>query len=342
MPRNAQFTPGHEPLRDRPDLHLQHRYTTGTFSYLNPTRAVFNHNEAASAKPVPSAASVTSDEERANATQDGLPSKDEQAAQDIKFTWRSRDNRKGRHLLQVKREASSKPPLYTTPKKTSTWRATGKGVVRMFTQFPYWDVSYLVATIFTLGSVVWVINAFFAWLPLVAPSTEFHNEGYVGGGVTAFIGATIFEIGSVLLMFEAVNENNAGCFGWALEKVFSDQHGNDIVRVKPSKKFCSHHHANKKNVVGKATDTEKSSNHDGKTWQWFPSRNALTTHYFRELGFLASLAQFCGATVFWISGFTALPGIINHFSQGLLDGVYWTPQMVGGTGFVISGCVFRS
>lgn len=29
-----------------------------------------------------------------------------------------------------------------------------------------------------------------------------------------------------------------------------------------------------------------------------------------------------------ISGFTALPGINNKMSQGLLDGIYWVPQMV--------------
>lgn len=56
------------------------------------------------------------------------------------------------------------------------------------------------------GSVIWVINGFFVWLPLAAPSTEFSGEADVGGGWTAFIGATIFEFGSVLLMLEAVNE----------------------------------------------------------------------------------------------------------------------------------------
>lgn len=83
----------------------------------------------------------------------------------------------------------------------------------MTQQYPYWDISWLVATIFTLGSVVWVINAFFSYLPLAQPQTVFNNEVLVGGGVTAFIGATIFEIGSILLMIEAVNETKSGCFG---------------------------------------------------------------------------------------------------------------------------------
>lgn len=36
----------------------------------------------------------------------------------------------------------------------------------------------------------------------------------------------------------------------------------------------------------------------------------------------------CPAYVDQISGFTALPGINNKMSQGLLDGIYWVPQMV--------------
>jgi hypothetical protein len=45
-------------------------------------------------------------------------------------------------------------------------------------------------------------------------------------------------------------------------------------------------------------------------------------HYLHELGFLACSAQMFGATIFWISGFTALPGILNHLSPGLEDGIY--------------------
>jgi hypothetical protein len=45
-------------------------------------------------------------------------------------------------------------------------------------------------------------------------------------------------------------------------------------------------------------------------------------------------------TIFWISGFTALPGILNRLSQPLEDGIYWAPQVVGGSGFIISGFFF--
>ena len=32
--------------------------------------------------------------------------------------------------------------------------------------------------------------------------------------------------------------------------------------------------------------------------------------------------------------------IINHMSQGLEDGIYWVPQIVGGSGFIISGTLY--
>jgi hypothetical protein len=66
----------------------------------------------------------------------------------------------------------------------------------------------------------------------------------------------------------------------------------------------------------------------------------LCSHYIHEIGFLACSFQLAGATVFWISGFTALPGILNHLSPHLEDGIYWTPQVIGGSGFIVSGCLF--
>ena len=230
----------------------------------------------------------------------------------------------------------------------------------MGTRFPYWDVSYLVATVFTLGSVIWCINGSFVWLPAVAPGSTFPTEILYGGGITAFVGATVFELGSILLMVEAVNENRAGCFGWALERALEGGR----MRLRPSGNGCGHHHADRKNFVGSGVGSGKgeetalssaSSDADAntnaekpppqqdtqqeRTWQWFPSAHELATHYLRDIGFLACLAQLFGASVFWISGFTALPGINNALSQGVLDGIYWTPQIVGGMGFVVSGYV---
>ena len=360
MSRSSTFHT-HEPLTTHESLQLQDHRISGPFSFLNPTRAAFQHVPTKDhTLPTPChAADPASDEDQTQKGESDAPTKprdNEQLASNVEYKWRSRDNRKGRHTLVV--DPSCDPAaFYIVPRSSSEVGQVVQGVVRMCTQFPYWDISWLVATIFTLGSCVWVINAFFVWLPDVQPGTEFNDEILTGGGVSAFIGATIFELGSVLLMFEAVNENREGCFGWALERVVGDgMHGR--FRVRPDKDGCTHHHTNKKNFVGKGVvrgstgssgasgsstgDVEKAEDTQvvGRSWVWFPSWHELTTHYFRELGFLASLAQFCGATIFWISGFTALPGINNKMSQRLLDGIYWTPQIVGGSGFIISGTLY--
>lgn len=250
MPRNKAFVPSHEPLRTHDSLQILHEHTSGPFSFLNPTRAHYRHTVFPNqdvrglAKTVQSGADASApDEEKRSLAED------EQRASDIHFKWRSRDNRKGRHTLVVNPQPTTSNAEYLTPKSTSTLHAVSLGLKRMATQYPYWNVSYLVATIFTFGSVIWVINAFFSYLPLAQPQTEFKTEILYGGGITAFIGATVFEIGSVLLMFEAINENRAGCFGWALEKVLEGGIGR--VRVKPDNGVCAHHHTNKKNFVGK-------------------------------------------------------------------------------------------
>jgi hypothetical protein len=98
-----------------------------------------------------------------------------------------------------------------------------------------------------------VFNAFFVWLPLQKPSTEFPNEILTGGGITAFIGATVFEIGSIFLMLEAINENREGCFGWAVKEAVDDRKGK-ILSVTKDLGNCSHHHTNKHNLVERGND----------------------------------------------------------------------------------------
>ncbi|KAK0922548.1 hypothetical protein LTR29_018255, partial [Friedmanniomyces endolithicus] len=92
----------------------------------------------------------------------------------------------------------------------------------MFATFPWWDVSFLVAFFFSVGSAVFIVCGFFYWLPLAAPSTDFPHESATAGGIASFIGGTLFEIGAVFLVIEATNENQTGCFGWELEHVVSE------------------------------------------------------------------------------------------------------------------------
>lgn len=154
-----------------------------------------------------------------------------------------------------------------------------------------------------------MLNAFFVFLPYIKPSTEFADEILVGGGVTAFVGATIFEVGSILLIIEAINENRVGCFGWAVERAVvgdSEEEKQAVIRFTPSRNECAHHHANRRNFVGKGikqqalveekdVDSPKSSLKTKptkqKSWTWLPTLHDLRSHYMLELGFLASLTQ---------------------------------------------------
>ena len=204
MPRNQRFSSeAHEPFREQKSLELQHDRVTGPFSFLNPTRASFKHTPPATEAVRPSSSSIQESTKDVHKPAEKVSlGSNEQLTSAVEFKWRSRDNRKGRHTLVVDDQPSDPSLKYLCPQKTSSASAILIGVKRMITHYPYWDVSWLVAVTFTLGSAVWVINAFFAFLPLVQPHTEFRNEVLVAGGVSAFIGATIFEIGSVLLMIE--------------------------------------------------------------------------------------------------------------------------------------------
>lgn len=156
----------------------------------------------------------------------------------------------GRHAIVVS-PATDKNAKYVTPPSTHTAKEVLKGLWRMCACYPIWDVSYLVAIVFTFGSIIWCVNGCFEWLPLEDPSTYFSGEITYAGGWTAFIGATVFEFGSVLLMLEAVNENRSDCFGWALEEVLEEE---GLTRLTPAS--CTHHHKNKRNLVGTSKAAE--------------------------------------------------------------------------------------
>ena len=373
MPRNKQFRPDREPLSHHSDLALPRENVSGPFLFLNPTLAYFtpsnrvrsrrrsSHTTLPVQAQLPPSLEKHTDAHRpppppptytSGTTQTETPP--------VEHIWRSRDNRKGRHALRVDYNAPSKGIPLIAPRPTTAIKAIAEGILRMFTTAPIWDVSWLVAFTFVLGSMIWILNSFFVWLPLVAPSTEFAGEVLQGGGITGFLGATVFEFGSVLLLLEAVNDHQTGCFGWALETelnrtpphVPGDTTPPTVTSLKPQSEKCTHHHVNRRNLIGETAHSHASNWMDfsngytttspsgSRSFRWLPSWNELKTHYIYELGFLASVIQFIAATIFWVAGFTGLPGILNHLSQAVTNGIYWVPQIMGGVGFIASGLLF--
>lgn len=196
------------------------------------------------------------------------------------------------------------------------------------------------------------------------------------------MGASIFEVGAALAMLEAVNENRTDCFGWALEKAVED--GIVVAKGHPE---CRHHHRNRRSLFGgrrgggggkvvaedNGSDGESPAPGGGgkgarqpesrgkRRWAWWPSWYELRTHYFREIGFLATFSQLIGATIFWIAGIVGVPSILLGLSTPVENGVFWVPQVssssrsdttmvtmteltwrqvVGGSGFIISSTLF--
>ncbi|KAJ6137588.1 hypothetical protein N7471_004074 [Penicillium samsonianum] len=90
---------------------------------------------------------------------------DAHAPPQIERLWRSRDNRKGRHAIRIDTEALPHETGLKAPPLTQSVSAVAKIFLWMVTYVPYWDVSYLVAMSFTIGSAIFIVNGFFVWLP---------------------------------------------------------------------------------------------------------------------------------------------------------------------------------
>lgn len=165
-PRNKHFHT-REPFKDDDRLALDH--AEGPFGFLNPTRAHFLYPELSKQETGVGLAKRDTDKRVDNTAQVHDQGQDQEqdqrharesdvSAKNVRFLWRSRDNRKGRHALLVQRPRPGEESHFLTPRRTSHPREVLKNIVRTFTCFPIWDISWLVAFIFTWGSVVWVMN----------------------------------------------------------------------------------------------------------------------------------------------------------------------------------------
>lgn len=208
----------------------------------------------------------------------------------------------------------------------------------MFTTCPYWDISYWVAVLFTIGCIIFIACGLLAWFPLAYSDLADDKNLVDASGWTSLAGATLFQIGAVLLILEAWNEERTGCFGWALRKALV---GGEL-EVDPDLNHCKHHHQQRrKKRKGKMVKDEEDGNQkDGHVWQWYPSWQDLRGHYIHEIGFLASFYLAIGATVFYVSGVMAITPIYDGLSTGVLYGVYYMTYLVGGVLFMFSSALY--
>ncbi len=73
--------------------------------------------------------------------------------------------------------------------------------------------------LFTVGSAVWVVNGFLVFLP----SLNVISLNIAAGGWTAFVGGSLFEVGSYLMVLEALNRKHEVLFtlyNWSVNGSF--------------------------------------------------------------------------------------------------------------------------
>jgi len=232
--------------------------------------------------------------------------------------WRSRDHRKGRHRL---------------PQDLML----GQKIARLFKP-ELMNLAWWIAFAFTIGSVVWCINGFYVFLPFLHESMV-PNETAIGW--TGWLGATIFFVAAWPEVWEALIREDTPNYTWDAASTNSGSTNDDSLSRGSS------------TVMSKGDpDKEKGyQNGDGSEQYIKEARPAakrgtrflgLNLSRFRELGFVGSFIQAWAATIFWISGFTGLPQVQKSISDNtpLLNGVFWTPQVIGGSGFIISAGIF--
>ncbi|KXT15441.1 hypothetical protein AC579_10600 [Pseudocercospora musae] len=293
--RSQRFGKDWEPFRHDPSLECKSDSTSGAISWFNPTAASYSRARVPGGGGGPNV--------------DGenlLPA-------DLDYKWTSRDNRKGRHTLVVTQAALDEKRI-AIPPRSGSWRAIRTGIKRMVTVGPLTNISWWVAIIFTIGSVLWILSATF---------NLFGDDGLklYGGGITAFIGSVVFVIGNVFLFLESFNDNRVGCFGWEVQPVADrnlNKDGNEKVswKLRPVGPNCKHEHHHRSEV---------------KSWVWLPKY---------EIGFIAAAIQVVSALIFFISGFASIPGIFDHLTTPLKYGLYWVPKLLASCGFVAAGLLY--
>ncbi|KAF2425570.1 hypothetical protein EJ08DRAFT_400562 [Tothia fuscella] len=253
------------------------------------------------------------------------------------------------------------------------------GSLIMFTTFPYWDMGFWSGWAYTWGSILFVIDGFWAWTPLRWPQSAFKGEAEYGVGLLFFFGAIFYQLGATMAYLEAIND---GSFGGSAMKRHLEGHDEDAKRLLDDKlhlffgHMIPHHHHHDDD--GEDDETEKRRNadvepgrklgereqgsageagpprrggvdmgsteegefHEYLTWRWWPTWHALHTHHIRDMGYIACVIQLLGATLYGICGVESIPGILSNFTPSQAIHGYWIPQTIASVCFLTAGVMF--
>ncbi|KAH8722348.1 hypothetical protein GQ44DRAFT_622857 [Phaeosphaeriaceae sp. PMI808] len=176
-------------------------------------------------------------------------------------------------------------------------------IARMATVYPLKDMTWVVAVMFAVGSLVFTINAFFGLLPLVIPSTQFETNATVAIPATILIGGSLFVIAGFLSIPASINARR----------------GSLNIEKLPEGATAEYRPA----LVG------------SKEWVWFLPSSELKDITLHNRPFQAGLIQVVGGMILSISAVAGTPGVVDPMSPIFPTLVFW-PQVIGGAMFALA------
>ncbi len=346
--RSEHFSKGWEPFRGNAALQIQEDETTGPAVFLNPTRASFTYTGATFPRVDPEGSELV-ESRREQELGNGV------FATTIEYAWTSRNNRKGRHAIMVREYHQKSPPAGRQPTSEMTGpRAVFYGILRMFSRFAWYDISWVNAIAFLVGSLALLVNAFLSFLPYAnstfqSPSGIIYAEASLG-----LLGSSLFVFASFLAFSEAVNAQKGGCFGWMSQQLSSADEMDTsveegaVTRLTPNRD-CEHHHSNRTNTFAYAESASKAD--DGgieiqqmavspdppkEIWQWIPTAHELRSHFVYEIGFLANSVLLASSLIYFGASVSTL---ITTIISGSIPHWIRVPQIVGASGFIVASII---
>ena len=272
----------------------------------------------------------------------------------VAYLWTARNSHNGLHVIVMSPEQEEFGRL-TAQAKSSAGSDFFLGLRRMFTSFPFRNMTYLGAILSVLASALWVGDGIFFFLAVTQPQFFSPADKLLVGGLLGFIGSTISVAGSILHWLECVNAPRGNCFGWAIREARDGTKGKNLRLVPEGCQHVPPTDSNGASIVEKAWTHQPYDNTvyfltKGKhgyletdvrrPWCWVPTYRDFRLHYSRDIGFIACCIQLGASLLFYLGAFTRLPGIYNRLSMPLAVALYWTPKLLGAAGFIVASWLF--
>lgn len=252
-----------------------------------------------------------------------------------KVHWKARHHRKHRFAV------TQKPDGTIVRDCRPWWR------YRLF-GFDWGNISWWIAQLFFLGSICWVVNGWYLFLP-----TSNQNKNSYGAGYAGLVGGTLFWFGAWLSVVEALNtdievrlpheallalQHDVEAFDSKLHRL----HGTDASAPSTAAAKAADSDRQEYNSIARAGSSSSNSNNVGgsprnrRKFRWIGTE-------WHDIGFVAVVLQFIGASLFQVSVILATPGVLPEETPtryAAWDATIWTFQTVGSWGFIISAAIF--